>query len=79
MKFTDEDGSDIDDEDRDGGEDSFMHSYSDALNNELKNTTLKKSFIHANEEPSKKTEVMSLYTCKYLTVNFVLLDRVITV
>ncbi|KAJ4714559.1 putative SGT1 protein [Melia azedarach] len=52
----DEDGSDIDDEDRDGGEDSFMHSYSDALNNELKNTTLKKSFIHANEEPSKKTE-----------------------
>lgn len=59
MKFTDEsqDGSDMADEDNDGAEDSFMHSYSDAMNNELKKTTLKKSFIHANEESSKKIEV----------------------
>ncbi|XP_044470707.1 protein ecdysoneless homolog [Mangifera indica] len=51
-----QDGSDMADEDNDGAEDSFMHSYSDAMNNELKKTTLKKSFIHANEESSKKIE-----------------------
>ncbi|KAJ0097631.1 hypothetical protein Patl1_28332 [Pistacia atlantica] len=51
-----EDGSDMADEDNDDGEDGFMHSYSDALDNELKRTTLKKSFIHANEESSKKIE-----------------------
>ncbi|XWS33400.1 hypothetical protein CRYUN_Cryun22dG0079100 [Craigia yunnanensis] len=50
-----EDGSDISDHNEDG-EDSFMHSYSDAMNAELKNTTLKKSFIHANEQPSVKNE-----------------------
>ncbi|KAJ0040144.1 hypothetical protein Pint_27695 [Pistacia integerrima] len=49
-----EDGSDMADEDNDDGEDGFMHSYSDALDNELKRTILKKSFIHANEESSKK-------------------------
>ncbi|KAI9165793.1 hypothetical protein LWI28_020574 [Acer negundo] len=49
-----EDGSDIVGED--DGEDTFMHSYADALNNELKNTTLKKSFVLANEESSKKIE-----------------------
>ncbi|KAK2664370.1 hypothetical protein Ddye_002944 [Dipteronia dyeriana] len=45
-----EDRSDIVEED--DGEDTFMH----ALNNELKNTTLKESFVHANEESSKKIE-----------------------
>lgn len=50
-----DDGSDVAEEDNDG-EDTFMGSYSDALNNELKNTSLKKSFIRANEEPSKKSE-----------------------
>ncbi|KAK0603902.1 hypothetical protein LWI29_009917 [Acer saccharum] len=49
-----EDGSDIVGEN--DGEDTFMHSYADALNNELKNTTLKKSFVRANEESSKKIE-----------------------
>ncbi|XP_022751134.1 protein ecdysoneless homolog [Durio zibethinus] len=49
MDFDDsEDGSDISDHNEDG-EDSFMHSYSDAMNGELKSTTLKKSFIHGNE------------------------------
>lgn len=58
--FTDdsEDGSDIADETNDGGEDTFMKSYSDALNSQLKDTTLKKSFIHANEESSDKNKVM---------------------
>ena len=42
------------------GEDTFMHSYADALNNELKNTTLKNSFVRANEESSKKIEVCFL-------------------
>ncbi|EOX91932.1 SGT1, putative isoform 1 [Theobroma cacao] len=50
-----EDGSDLSDHNADG-EDSFMHSYSDAMNYELKNSTLKKSFIHANEQSSLKNE-----------------------
>lgn len=52
-----EDGSDVAEDDNSDGEDTFMSSYSDALNSELRNTFLKKSFIHANEEPSKKSEV----------------------
>ncbi|GAV61633.1 SGT1 domain-containing protein [Cephalotus follicularis] len=53
-----EDGSEIGDPsaNKEDGEDTFMGSYSDALNEELKNTTLKKSFIRADEEPSKKKE-----------------------
>ncbi|XP_050140549.1 protein ecdysoneless homolog [Malus sylvestris] len=38
------------------GEDTFMHSYSDALNEELKSTTLKKSFVRADEQAPKKDE-----------------------
>ncbi|KAM1116181.1 hypothetical protein TB2_006611 [Malus domestica] len=38
------------------GEDTFMHSYSDALNDELKSTTLKKSFVRADEQAPKKNE-----------------------
>ncbi|KAE8706980.1 Protein SGT1-like protein [Hibiscus syriacus] len=49
-----EDGSDM--SDREDGEDSFMHSYSDVMNDELKSTTLKKSFVHANEQTSNKNE-----------------------
>lgn len=44
-----EDESDPDDE-LDGDNDTFMNSYSDALNKELKTSTLKKSFIRANEQ-----------------------------
>ncbi|KAK9112928.1 hypothetical protein Scep_020447 [Stephania cephalantha] len=49
MDFDDsEDGSDLaEDEER---ESAFMDTYSAALNKELKSTTLKKSFIRANEE-----------------------------
>ncbi|KAL6227644.1 hypothetical protein ACLB2K_001601 [Fragaria x ananassa] len=43
-------------EDIEDGEDTFMHSYSDALNEELKSTTLEKSFVRANEQAPKKDE-----------------------
>ncbi|KAK8673000.1 hypothetical protein V6N13_111356 [Hibiscus sabdariffa] len=46
-----EDGSDM--SDHEDGEDSFMHSYSDVMSDELKDTTLKKSFVHANEQSNK--------------------------
>ncbi|XP_077234122.1 suppressor-like protein [Tasmannia lanceolata] len=52
-----EDGSDpADPNDEDMG-DTFMHSYSDALNEELKTTTLKKSFIRANEQSADDNEI----------------------
>ncbi|KAL5556564.1 hypothetical protein UlMin_038800 [Ulmus minor] len=37
-------------------EDTFMRSYSDALNEELKTSTLKKSFVRANEQLTQKDE-----------------------
>ncbi|KAE8655855.1 Protein SGT1-like protein [Hibiscus syriacus] len=49
-----EDGSDM--SDQEDGENSFMHSYSNVMNDELKSTTLKKSFVHANEQTSNKNE-----------------------
>lgn len=42
--------------DKDEGEDIFMQSYSDALNEELKSSTLKKSFVRANEQPNNRNE-----------------------
>ncbi|XP_010249441.1 PREDICTED: protein ecdysoneless homolog [Nelumbo nucifera] len=59
MDFDDsEDESDIENppEDNGGREDAFMSSYSAALNDELKSTTLKKSFIRTNEQSSKNIE-----------------------
>ncbi|XVF59106.1 hypothetical protein PTKIN_Ptkin07bG0248200 [Pterospermum kingtungense] len=56
-----EEGSDMSDH-NEYGEDSFMDSYSNAMNAELKNTTLKKSFIHANEQSSVKNEETSKAT-----------------
>ncbi|OMO56296.1 SGT1 protein [Corchorus capsularis] len=50
-----EDGGDACDQNEDE-EDHFMDSYSDAMNDELKDTTLKKSFIHANEPSGLKDE-----------------------
>ena len=52
-------------EDMEDGEDTFMHSYSDALNEELKSTTLEKSFVRANEQAPKKDEVHVLLFCKW--------------
>ncbi|WCJ31995.1 hypothetical protein M5689_013441 [Euphorbia peplus] len=53
-----EDGADIMEsfEENGEGEDTFMHTYSDALNEELKNTTLQKSFVRANDQASHKKE-----------------------
>lgn len=42
------------------GEDTFMRSYSDVLNEELKSTTLEKSFVRANDQVAKKDEVYFL-------------------
>lgn len=39
---------------------SFMGSYSDALNEELKTTTLNKSFIRANKQMVKTDEVRKI-------------------
>lgn len=57
----DEDESEDDDimeasEDNVDGEDAFINTYSDALNEELKNTTLKKSFVRKDDQLSKKNE-----------------------
>lgn len=50
------------DEDEDE-ETGFMSSYSDALNQQLKSTTLDKSFVRASEPPLNKDEV-SVHTQK---------------
>ncbi|KAJ7953517.1 SGT1 [Quillaja saponaria] len=51
-----EGGSDMEAEDHESREDNFTHAYSDVLNEELKTTTLGKSFVRANEENPKKNE-----------------------
>ncbi|GFP90683.1 protein sgt1 homolog at5g65490 [Phtheirospermum japonicum] len=43
-------------EDKEEGADEFMSSYSDALNKELKATTLDKTFVHAQEQSSKMND-----------------------
>lgn len=43
-------------EDNDDEEDTFVQSYSDAMNEQLKATTLQKSFVRANEQIPKKDE-----------------------
>lgn len=55
----DSDESDIAelDEDNEDQENTFMRSYSDAMNEELKATTLQKSFVRANEQIPKKDQV----------------------
>ncbi|RDX81708.1 Protein ecdysoneless-like protein, partial [Mucuna pruriens] len=52
------DGAELADDNEDG-ENTFMRSYSDAMNEELKATTLHKSFVRANEQISKKDQGMS--------------------
>ncbi|KAH1161258.1 hypothetical protein GLYMA_01G022800v4 [Glycine max] len=58
LDFDDSDESDIAelDEDTEDGEEIFMRSYSDAMNEELKTTTLQKSFVRANEQIPKKDQ-----------------------
>lgn len=51
-----EDGSENAEDNDEDGEDEFMHSYSDALNKELKSSTLDKTIVRAQEESSKKKD-----------------------
>ncbi|GAA0173265.1 hypothetical protein LIER_41490 [Lithospermum erythrorhizon] len=44
-----------------GWGDDFMHAYSDVLNRELKDTTLGRSFVRANENPLNKDEVRYIF------------------
>ncbi|KAK7307264.1 hypothetical protein VNO77_40169 [Canavalia gladiata] len=55
LDFDDSDESDMAEsaEDNEAGEDTFLQSYSDAMNEELKATTLQRSFVRANEQISK--------------------------
>lgn len=53
-----EDGSDIEPSENNEG-DSFMGAYSNALSEELKTSTLNKSFVHASQS-FKTNEVSSL-------------------
>ncbi|KAF5747323.1 protein SGT1 [Tripterygium wilfordii] len=52
-----EDGSDNED-----GEETFMHTYSDALKKELKNTSLEKSFVRAGDHSLQKNQGTSTAT-----------------
>jgi len=55
MILTDDESEDESDtaepsEDNEDRDDSFLRSYSDAMNEELKTTSLTKSFVRANEQ-----------------------------
>lgn len=41
-------------------ENSFMGSYSDAMSEQLKTTTLNKSFVRANQQAADKDEVITI-------------------
>ncbi|XP_061349975.1 protein ecdysoneless homolog [Gastrolobium bilobum] len=58
LDFDDSDESDMAEsaEENEDGEDTFMQSYSDAMNEQLKATTIQKSFVRANEQIPKKDE-----------------------
>ncbi|KAL3630454.1 hypothetical protein CASFOL_023438 [Castilleja foliolosa] len=56
LDFDDSEDDSEHSEDNEEGGNEFMSSYSDALNNELKATTLNKTFVHAQEQSSKKND-----------------------
>ncbi|KAL6548087.1 hypothetical protein OROHE_009149 [Orobanche hederae] len=56
LDFDDNDDDSEHSEDIEEGGDEFMRSYSDALNKELKATTLDKTFVHAQEQSSRKND-----------------------
>lgn len=66
-----EDGSDVAEPsgDKDEGEDIFMQSYSDILNEELKSSTLKKSFVRANEQSNHGNQV--IFSSFFLPIDYV--------
>ncbi|XP_022895291.1 protein ecdysoneless homolog [Olea europaea var. sylvestris] len=56
MDFDESDDESVISEDNEDTGDTFMQSYSDALNEELKATTLKKTFVRANEQSVQKKD-----------------------
>ncbi|KAK7252440.1 hypothetical protein RIF29_36375 [Crotalaria pallida] len=58
LDFDDSDESDMDEsaEDDEDGENTFMQTYSDAMNEELKASTIQKNFVRAKEQIPKKDE-----------------------
>ncbi|XP_016198947.2 protein ecdysoneless homolog [Arachis ipaensis] len=64
LDFDDSDESDMDEsgEDNKDDMDAFMRSYSDVLNEQLKSTTLHRSFVRAKEQIPKKDEGTSAAT-----------------
>ncbi|KAL1315680.1 hypothetical protein AAHE18_15G001700, partial [Arachis hypogaea] len=64
LDFDDSDESDMDEsgEDNKDDMDAFMHSYSDVMNEQLKSTTLHRSFVRAKEQIPKKDEGTSAAT-----------------
>lgn len=42
-------------------QEDFMNAYTGALNEELRSTTLRKSFVRATDQSSKKDEVILFY------------------
>lgn len=71
-----EDDSDFEEpsEGNDEGDDTFMRSYSDALNQELNTTTLRKSFVRAKEQTSQKDEGTSSSTAAAMDEDFTPVD-----
>ncbi|GMN34000.1 hypothetical protein TIFTF001_004465 [Ficus carica] len=71
-----EDDSDFEEpsEGNDEGDDTFMQSYSDALNRELNTTTLGKSFVRAKEQTSQKDEGTSSNTAAAMDEDFTPVD-----
>ncbi|XP_015963354.1 protein ecdysoneless homolog [Arachis duranensis] len=64
LDFDDSDESDMDEsgEDNKDDMDAFMRSYSDVMNEQLKSTTLHRSFVRAKEQIPKKDEGTSAAT-----------------
>uniref|UniRef100_A0A7N0TTW0 Protein ecdysoneless homolog n=1 Tax=Kalanchoe fedtschenkoi TaxID=63787 RepID=A0A7N0TTW0_KALFE len=77
----DDSSSDIDFDDSDEeiaedkeGEDSFMQSYADALDEELKKSTLEKSFIRADQDPEISNKATSSNQTEDMDVDFTPVD-----
>ncbi|EXC35465.1 hypothetical protein L484_026772 [Morus notabilis] len=58
----------------DEGEDTFMRSYSDILNEELNTTTLGKSFVRAKEQTTQQDEETSSNTTAAMDEDFTPVD-----
>ncbi|XP_028785235.1 protein ecdysoneless homolog [Neltuma alba] len=70
VDFDDSDESDMAEPDNEDGGDTFMQSYSDAMSEELKATTLGRSFVRANEQIPKKDEQETSNTVENMDEDF---------